>query len=278
MLWQVKRRIEQRYQNAIHDLLQACVGAYAKNTSLEEFEQMMRMYASSEAFLGFANSLAEMMITGLFDDLGRSWREAARNNMQGREVYDLLINDLAGARGEAMHRMIYENASLIRTLPTSVAKQVSEYTMREALKGRRPEDIEGEITKLFPRRSKARAKLIARTEVSKAQSALIQSDCELIGVDWYIWHSTHDQRARYSHQKMDGIICSWHDPPNPEKLFPGPRSKPYGEYHPGDTFNCRCYPEPLVTKSQIIQNTYRVCINGRLIIMKRSDVIRLIAV
>lgn len=278
MLWQVKRRIEQRYQNAIHDLLQACVGAYAKNTSLEEFEQMMRMYASSEAFLGFANSLAEMMITGLFDDLGRSWREAARNNMQGREVYDLLINDLAGARGEAMHRMIYENASLIRTLPTSVAKQVSEYTMREALKGRRPEDIEGEITKLFPRRSKARAKLIARTEVSKAQSALIQSDCDLIGVDWYIWHSTHDQRARYSHQKMDGIICSWRDPPNPEKLFPEPRSKPYGEYHPGDTFNCRCYPEPLVTKSQIIQNTYRVCINGRLIIMKRSDVIRLIAV
>lgn len=40
----------ERYQNAIHDLLQACVGAYAKNTSSEEFEQMMPSVATTVDF------------------------------------------------------------------------------------------------------------------------------------------------------------------------------------------------------------------------------------
>jgi uncharacterized protein with gpF-like domain len=45
---------------------------------------------------------------------------------------------------------------------------------------------------------------------------------------------------------MEGLLINWLDPPSPEELFPDKDTKPYGKYHAGATFNCRCYAEPVV--------------------------------
>ena len=42
---------------------------------------------------------------------------------------------------------------------------------------------------------------------------------------------------------MDGVLVFYDDPPSPEALA---GEKQYGKYHAGNTFNCRCYQEPLV--------------------------------
>lgn len=34
------------------------------------------------------------MVTGLFDDVGKSWREAAHYNTNSREIYDRLMDDI----------------------------------------------------------------------------------------------------------------------------------------------------------------------------------------
>lgn len=216
------------------------------------------------------------MITSLFSDAGRDWRTAARHNSKGRLIYDLLIKDLSGRRGVVMDEMIHANAAYIKTLPLYIAERVVQYVAKETLKGRRHEEIRDEIKRSFPYNSKASAKLIARTEVAKTQTAIIRSDCDIVGVDWYIWRSTKDQRTRDSHLKMNGVICSWNDPPNPEALFPVRGVKPYGSYPPGGTFNCRCYPEPIVIPMQLTTNSYKVHRNGRLVIMKKSEVLKLI--
>ena len=42
---------------------------------------------------------------------------------------------------------------------------------------------------------------------------------------------------------MEGVLVNWNDPPSPEKLV---GEKPVGNYHAGNIWNCRCYPEPVV--------------------------------
>lgn len=277
MLWKAKRRIEQSYQKALQSLFKATLTAFKGVKTLQRFEQIVAEYVKSEAFQSFAEATSRKMITSLFEDVGKDWRSAARHNTKGRRIYELLTEDLAQGRGDRVAELVSENAELIKTLPRDVAEDVAQYIRQETIKGRRAEDIERDIQNMFPQKTKARAKLIARTEVSKTQTALIQSDCEEVGANWYIWRSTNDQRRHSSHSGINGVICAWNDPPNPEALFPD-KNKPYGNYHPGCTFNCRCYPEPIVTIHQLTNASYKVHQNGRIVIMKLADVRKLISI
>lgn len=275
-LWQAKRRVEQHYQRALQSLFRTTLSAFKGMYSINQFMKKIEAYTSSDAFINFAEATSRKMITSLFDDVGKDWRSASRHNSKGRKIFELLTNEIARVRGERVEQLVDQNAELIKTLPMDVANDVVRYIERETTKGRRPEDIERDIVKLFPNKTKARAKLIARTECAKTQTALIQSDCEEVGAEWYIWHSTKDQRTRGSHARMNGVLCSWRDPPNPELLYPD-KNKAYGNYHPGCTFNCRCYPEPIVTIAQLTESTYRVHQNGTIKTMKLSDVRKLIS-
>lgn len=276
-LWQAKRRIEQAYQESIHGMLKKALSAFAGINAVGDFQAAMTQWSASKPFNKFAEALSRKMITSLFDDVGKDWRSAAKHNSQGRRIYERLLEDLSGNRGRRVDELVRQNAELIKTLPSDIADDVAEFIMRETVKGRRPEDIENDIAKMFPERAKARAKLIARTECAKTQTALIQSDAEEIGAGWYFWRTTKDKRTRGAHSRMDGVICSWRDPPNPEALFPD-ENKPYNSYHPGCTFNCRCYPEPIVTIYQLNQNSYKVHQNGKIIRMTKAQVQKLISI
>jgi len=276
MLWHPKRRIEQAYQRSLIAMFKSALTAFNGIDTLKQFKTMLEQWSNSETFDKFAESVSRKMITSLFDDVGKDWRSAARYNSQGRRIYELLMKDLSGERGRRVDNLVHQNAELIKSLPVDIADDVAQYIFREMIKGRRPENIERDIIKMFPDRAKARAKLIARTECAKTQTALVQGDAEEIGANWYIWRSTKDQRVRVSHHKMDGILCSWRDPPNPEALFPS-EQKPYGSYHPGCTFNCRCYPDPIVTKYQLTKNTYKVYQYGQLQTLNKSAVLKLIS-
>lgn len=276
MLWKAKRRIEQSYQKALQSLFKVSLSAFTGVRTIQDFVRGVEQYVASEAFKQFAESTSRKMITSLFDDVGKDWRSAARHNTKGRRIYELLTEDLAQGRGQRVEQLVSENAELIKTLPIDVANDVAQYIRQETIKGRRAEDIEQDIQKMFPQKTKARAKLIARTEVSKTQTALIQSDCEEVGAHWYFWRTTNDQRTRGAHFKMNGVICSWREPPNPEALFHD-KNKPYGNYHPGCTFNCRCYPEPIVTVHQLTEQTYKVHRNGQIVTMTVSEVRKLLS-
>lgn len=275
-LWVAKRRVEQRYQRALQYLLKNCINYFADVGKIAEFQESMTSFAASEALNKFAMATAGRMITSLFDDVGNSWRSAAKENSQGKRIYNALYEDVYGERAETLAEQIRLNAMMIRTLPEDTANRVTEYILRETVKGRRPDAIEEEIKQMFPRRTKARAKLIARTEVAKIQTALVQTDCERVGVQYYIWRSAKDARTRGSHLKMNGVICSWNDPPDPEALFPERNHKPYGHYPPGGTFNCRCYAVPLINKYQLKEDSYKVHQSGQIVRMSRSKLITLL--
>lgn len=280
-LWQPARRIEQAFARAMRRLARRLLRLVRGVYRPEKIIRLLREYAGSEDFLNFAKAAAMKMVTGLFRDVGSGWRQAAAANGRGRELYLTLVRELrAGGKGERLNQLITDTTYRITALPEDIGKDVAAYVEREALKGRRASDIEKEIQQMFPRHTKARAELIARTQVSYTQTNLIRTRAESLGINWYVWRAVGggkgDGRTRHAHKGMSGVLVNWNDPPAPEDLFPmhTKTGRPYrntlGHYHAGQAPNCRCYPEP-VMDIDLLTFPARVYRNGRISTMNRQQ-------
>jgi SPP1 gp7 family putative phage head morphogenesis protein len=266
-LWEPKRRIETNYAQSLANFLKSLWKMALGLEDPLEIENLFRYAVLTDSFKKFAQATASKMVTSLFTDAGRTWRTAARENARGRELYQALQNELMGPVGDKVFDEIIKNAELIRTLPLDTAEYINRHIRNEVINGKRASDIAREIKELFPEKSHARAELIARTEVSKVNTALTQARCENLGLDWYVWRTEKDARVRESHRRMEGVLVNWSDPPSPEELA-GERS--YGKYHAGNIFNCRCYPEPL-TRVELIQWPHKVYHGGKIQMMTRAQ-------
>jgi SPP1 gp7 family putative phage head morphogenesis protein len=209
-----------------------------------EIIRAIKTFALSKGFAAYAEATALKMVTHLFTDAGRTWRQAARKNSRGRMIYEALQKELQGPIGGAVRHQILRNAAIIKSLPLDIAQQVNEHILTEAMNGTRAINMAAQIKAFFPDATKAKAGLIARTETSKTSTALTQARSESLGVNWYVWRTSQDSRVRDSHRLMDGVLIKWTAPPSPEQLDGMKRT--FGHYHAGGIFNCRCYPEPVI--------------------------------
>lgn len=228
----------------------------------------IREFAQSREFNRLAQAAARKMVTHLFDDTGRTWRQAALTNSKGRMIYEAMRKALQGPLGSVIHQQVERNAEIIKTLPTDISKRVTQHIYRESMKGVRASEITKQIMTFFPDATKAKANLIARTETSKTSTALTQARSESVGIGWYRWRTSEDQRVRESHKLMDNVLVRWDDPPSPEKLD-GIRSA-LGKYPAGGAPNCRCYPEPVISLD-LISWPARVYRNGSITKMSRKQ-------
>lgn len=203
----------------------------------------------------------------------RSWREAAAKGGKGRLIYDLISKEMKGPVGRVVWEQILNNSNYIKTLPAVWASYASQYAYRAAVAGRRPEDVEAELRRVMPAHITKNLKCIARTELAKANAAIVEARAEMCGIKAYIWRSVSDERTRTSHEKMDGVLVFYDDPPSPEALFPSKGQSAYGNYHAGNTFNCRCYQEPVVDW-RFLPDSIRVYRNGSIKTMTREAIIR----
>ena len=163
---------------------------------------------------------------------------------------------------------IITNASLIRTLPNDVAEKVVKNIAEEAIKGKRARSIEKIIRQDTDKHSRASARLIARTEVAKTQSAITKSRAQNLDMNWYVWRTALDgNRVRKSHRLMEGVIVNWNDPPSPEELA-GEQS--VGHYHAGNIWNCRCYSEVLLDVDDV-KWPHKVYRNGQITKMNKTE-------
>ena len=237
--WKPKQRIEQRYAQELLSLLKKYFagGISVSQVTLNEF---FRLYAEQAA---------RRMVVGLLVESARNWRQAARESMRGRLIYESLLAELRGPMGKRFNQIVYQNAELISSLPLTISRQVTKYMATNFVSGQRAASAESELAKKYASHLASwHVKLIARTETSKASTALTRARAEQLSLDWYVWETSQDQRVRFAHRKMQGILCNWNEPPAPELLV-GEKSQ--GHYAPGDIYNCRCYPAPLLRFNQI---------------------------
>lgn len=278
-IWMPKRRIEIAFRKALLDIAKGIVMRAGETSDPHRIISTLERITHTPDFIRISEAIALKMVTGLFDDTGRTWREAARNSGKGREIYQALQKELLGGRGARIRELVQENADLISTLPKNIADDVAAYVDREAMKGRRASDIADEIRRMFPEKTRARAELIARTQVSMTQTNLVQARAEDLGLDWYVWRAcggnNGDGRTRSSHRHMSGVLIRWSDPPAPEDLFPlrrvdgSPYNNTLGHYHAGCCPNCRCYQEPVVDLD-LLKFPIRVYQNGHVERMSRK--------
>ncbi len=215
--------------------------------------EMLAVYArwqNSQSLSELCEKAVRRMATGLNTSQARTWRQAAAASTRGREIAGALRENLQYEVGAAINDIVLANAGLIRSVPRETAQRLSEIAKEGFLQGKRPDAILSEMKRQAPKLTENHARLIARTESSKASTALTEARAQALGLSWYAWETAQDgERVRDSHRLMQGVLCRWDNPPNPEALAGEGRT--YGAYHPGGIFNCRCIALPVFSLEDV---------------------------
>lgn len=268
-LWRRARSVENEYLKSLFilcDMFRKI--AESSGGQQAEYVQKMNAFQSSYQYEKFIMSAVKRMVTPLDVDNMKTWRQAARKSTKGKFLYTILQEELQQGTNQIINAQILENANLIRTLPNDVAQKVVKDIAENALKGKRAVAIEDVIRSQTDKHSRASARLIARTEVSKTQSALTQARAEQLDLRWYVWRTALDgDRVRKSHRLMEGVLVNWKAPPSPEQLA---GEKNVGYYHAGNIWNCRCYASPLLEIDDV-KWPHKVYSNGQIKSMSKRE-------
>lgn len=213
---------------------------------MDTLQRVLERYA--EIVRPWASSVARRMLSDVERRDRFAWANYAR--MMGVELRREILN---APTGEAMMRLMDQQVDLITSLPREAAKRVHDLVTGNLYTGARAAEVASHImqTGLV---TKARANLIARTETSRAATAMTQARAEHIGSAGYIWRNANDYKVRPelgikgfaklntlkmgSHRKLEGTFHAWNDPPIADPS--GIRA------HPGTIWNCRCWAEPVL--------------------------------
>ena len=125
-----------------------------------------------------------------------------------------------------------ENVSLIKSIPDEYFKNIESIVFNGTIQGRASTSMIKQIAKQGGV-TERRAKLIARDQTSKLNSALNQQRSQKLGIEEYIWRTAGDERVRDSHASKNGRTFRWDDPP-----------KDTG--HPGQDIQCRCVAQAII--------------------------------
>ena len=247
-----RRKNERMYKR----MLMPCVRQIDKQIADQEEPSKLiarlRQFSESLAFLKIVERAVSKMVKSVGFSVRGTWKQAAKSSIHGKTVQSSLRNDVHNtAVRAAASEIVANNSRLIKTVPQDIASQFPDYALQMTTKGVRPAEIVEEMKKKAPQLAAYQIRRIARTESAKAATAMMQARCQAIGCEWYLWHTCEDERVRSTHAHMEGVLCRWSDPPNPEVLFPAKGIKAHGAYHPGGIYNCRCIALPMIDPEDI---------------------------
>jgi SPP1 gp7 family putative phage head morphogenesis protein len=266
--WKMTRRIEEDFLKSLNFLSTLFEKiAIISGNDVNLFQSKMQIFQNSVPYDNYINDVVKRMVTPLAARNYETWRKAARVSTRSHFLYTVLMEELKQGIKKDIDSQIISNAALIKTLPSDTAQKVVRDIEEYALSGLRAEEIEKLIQDKTRQHSRASARLIARTEVSKTTSALTKARSEELGLRWYVWRTMEDgDRVRKSHRIMNDVLVSWNNPPSPELLV---KEKDVGRYHAGNIWNCRCYSEPLIDIDDV-KWPHKVYINGSIQKMSKA--------
>ncbi|WP_072096333.1 phage head morphogenesis protein [Yersinia frederiksenii] len=207
-------------------------GTYdGSNDSVALIQRHLSSYA--EIITPWAEGVASSMFDAVNRKESEMWRQASRDI--SLELRDIMANS---AVGQVARSIVEENIKLMKSLPLEAADRVSgihDRAIEAMINGERSKDFAAEIFKSGDV-AESRAKLIARTEIGRASTALTQARSLSVGSEGYIWRTAEDGDVRHSHAKMEGKFVAWTNPPTLDGMTG----------HAGALPNCRCYCEVVI--------------------------------
>lgn len=262
--WDKQQPVERSLANSLRVLTKQVKRIVKLYSTVDEIVAAISAITLMPQWRAYAYEQAAKMTTLLSVKNAKTWKEAARQSSQGYKIYQTLKAETS--QSIKFQQMIQQNASVIKSLPNDVAKHVTQAAATETIKGNRASVVAESIRERAPELSDARINLIARTETAKTQAAITESRAERLGLDWYVWRTSEDQRVRSSHKHMSGVLCQYSSPPSPETLI---GEKSVGVYNPGGIWNCRCYAEPVIDVD-FLPDSLKVLQGGRIVRMSKK--------
>jgi SPP1 gp7 family putative phage head morphogenesis protein len=133
----------------------------------------------------------------------------------------------------AMSKAVKDNIELITSIPPQYFEKLQKAVADNFVQGMHYERLQREVERIADV-TESRAKLIARDQTSKMNSAFNKVRQTSVGIETYDWQTMEDERVRESHAELDGTTCRWDSPPDID-----------GEpLNPGEDIDCRCLAVP----------------------------------
>lgn len=156
---------------------------------------------------------------------------------------------VAGARTQERNADILdawarENVKLITRMRQDEKDAIAGIVTRGFTQGASLKTVKDEIKAQFGM-TERRAKLIAQNEMGNLAGSLEKREAESIGVRYYTWLTSNDERVRTSHRPLNGMICRWDDPTVYKDSLSDPEWKSRASIgavskHPSMDVRCRC--------------------------------------
>jgi uncharacterized protein with gpF-like domain len=236
------RKAEKQYAVQLRKVARH-VGDIIKAHKPETSDGMAEIRAILSKYAEVIEPWARVAAGRMIADVGRRDEKAWEENSKamGRSLRAEIAN---APTGQFLRAKLAENVHLIKSLPTEAAARVHRLTLEGINNAARASDIATEIGR-SGEVTDGRANLIARTEVARTASGLLEARAVHVGSEGYIWRSAGDSDVRNkdgnpigSHRLLNGKFIRWDSPPI--------ASTNGDRYHAGQGPNCRCYPEPVI--------------------------------
>ena len=232
-MWTKARSGEQLYNTqlrAVARQIGVLVKGIAPNGTLDKVGQLYKALQDYAKMIEpWAASVAQVMLADVARRDKQMWLRNSR--AMGLGIRQEVTNSpVSGVLSDLMD----EQVVLIKSLPLKAAERVHELSLQSLSNSMRASEVAKAIMET-ENVTAARARLIARTEVTRASSNLLQVRAQHAGSDGYIWRTSGDSDVRDSHKAMEGKYVRWSEPPTLDKLTG----------HAGTLPNCRCFSEPI---------------------------------
>lgn len=211
-----------------HVLFKKNDGGIVRIIISSELDQTMNKYLKK--MTPWAQKLAQTTLNQINKNSANWWK----NNTNFTKV--LKEERFQNANGLVATHLQNLQVDLIKSIPREAALRVQHLAARASVEGERASELAERILATEDI-TLARAKTIARTEISRANATFNQARAEYVGATDYIWRTAEDEIVRESHAEVDGQVFSFLAPPT---LSDGEMG------HPGEFVNCRCFAEPII--------------------------------
>jgi len=244
----LERDMELIYKQAITRLgrtyLPEIKRAYRDSATLQEFNARLNILYNRQidtiiagALLNKVDKNVEVISAWAFSQTKKAINNL-RNIDKVTRIASVTINQESTLYGDFVNSYKTFNKNLVKTLGREYIDEVSNLAANTYTQGLSVKDLtkqlldytEGDINK---------AKFWARDQVGDAFSAFTKNQQTSAGITNYIWQTVEDNRVRTTHGELQNRVFSWASGAASTGLL----SKP-GAAHPGEDYNCRCYPEP----------------------------------
>ncbi|ADG20385.1 phage head morphogenesis protein, SPP1 gp7 family [Paraburkholderia atlantica] len=207
--------------------------SYVADDMSEAFTRALdaALQGASRRVIERTHARARMLARRMVEQCDESTTESLRASVNAALGVDIQAALQMQSLGGVLEAAQQANVALIKSIPQQYLDRVSTQVLTALQQGRRYGAIVEAIQKETDV-TERRAKLIARDQTSKLNSAITEARQTALGIEEYEWVSSNDERVRESHAENDGKVFRWDSPPETG--------------HPGHDVNCRCSARPII--------------------------------